>query len=89
MRREDLIVKQEIRELRQQESKNILVGSPGLIVALTQLNLIDEYQLNVHRTVPGRGLRLFKNISDPVNLNLCKQHFVAVQYSFSYETVIK
>ena len=39
------IIKEEILELKQQAGKNILVGSPSLIVALTQLDLIDEYQL--------------------------------------------
>src|SRR6476619_7016731 len=36
------VIKEEILELRQQAGKNILVGSPSLIVALTQLKLIDE-----------------------------------------------
>jgi dihydrofolate reductase len=69
------IIKQEILELKQSpdgESKNILVGSPGLIVALTQLDLIDEYQLAVQPTILGSGLPLFKNIKDRVNLKLLK-----------------
>src|SRR5580704_13049028 len=41
------VVKEEILELKQQMGKNILVGSPSLIVALTQLGLIDEYQIGV------------------------------------------
>src|SRR5687767_15257091 len=50
------IIKEEVLELKQSRSqspvnnggsKNILVGSPSLIVALTQLDLIDEYQLSV------------------------------------------
>src|ERR1700722_6707603 len=39
------IIKEEIIELKQQAGKNILVGSPSLIVALTQMSLIDEYWL--------------------------------------------
>lgn len=69
------IIKEEILELKQSRnggSKNILVGSPSLIVALTQLDLIDEYQLVVHPIVLGSGLPLFKNITDKVNLNLLK-----------------
>src|SRR5512138_2472723 len=38
------IIKEEISELKHQADKNILVGSPGLIAAFTQLELIDEYQ---------------------------------------------
>jgi dihydrofolate reductase len=53
-------------------SKNILVGSPGLIVALTQLDLIDEYQLSVQPIVLGSGLPLFKNVRDRIDLRLLK-----------------
>ena len=66
------IIKEEILELKEQVDKNIVVGSPGLIVAFTQLGLIDEYQLGVQPTVLGSGLPLFKNIRDRVNLNLLK-----------------
>lgn len=53
-----------VNELRQQAGRDILIGSPGLIVELTQLNLIDEYQLCIHPVVAGKGLPLFKNISE-------------------------
>jgi len=66
------VTKEEILELKQQAGKNILVGSPSLIVALTQLDLIDEYQLSVQPTVLGSGLPLFKNVKDSVNLTLLK-----------------
>lgn len=66
------IVKEEILDLKQQEGKDILVGSPGLIVALGKLGVIDEYQISVHPTVVGSGLPLFKNISDRIDLKLLK-----------------
>ncbi len=66
------VIKDEVIEFKQQAGKNILVGSPSLIVALTQLELIDEYQLCVQPTVLGTGLPLFKNIRDSVNLKLLK-----------------
>ena len=65
-------LKEEVLELKQQTGKDILVGSPGLIAALTQLDLIDEYQLCVHPIILGNGLPLFKNISDRINLKLIK-----------------
>jgi len=65
-------IKEEVLKLRQQEGKNILAGSPGLIVTLTQLGLIDEYQLYVHPVILGNGLPLFKNISDRIDLKLLK-----------------
>jgi len=66
------VIKEEVLELKQQAGKNILVGSPSLIVALGQLGLIDEYQLSVHPTVLGSGLPLFKNVKDRINLKLLK-----------------
>ncbi|MEO8795240.1 MAG: dihydrofolate reductase family protein [Daejeonella sp.] len=63
---------QEVMELKQQVGKDILVGSPGLIVTLTQLGLIDEYQLCVHPVIAGSGLPLFKNISEKIRLKLLK-----------------
>ena len=66
------VIKEEVLELKQQAGKNILVGSPGLIVALTRLELIDEYQLCVQPIVLGSGLPLFKNVKDRVNLKLLK-----------------
>jgi dihydrofolate reductase len=66
------VIKEEILELKQQTGKNILIGSPSLIVALTQIDLIDEYQLCVHPIVLGSGLPLFKNIKERINLKLLK-----------------
>ncbi|MEW6195560.1 MAG: dihydrofolate reductase family protein [Bacteroidota bacterium] len=68
-------IKEEVLELKQSRNggrKNILVGSPSLIAALTQLELIDEYQLCVHPIILGSGLPLFKNVKDRVNLKLLK-----------------
>lgn len=56
--------------LRQQTGKDIYICSPSLIVALTQLNLIDEYQLCIHPMVAGGGLPLFKNISQQIIFKL-------------------
>ena len=65
-------IKEEVLELKQQAGKDILVGSPGLIVALTKLGLIDEYQLCVHPVIIGNGLPLFKSINDKIILKLLK-----------------
>lgn len=66
------VIKEEVAELKQQAGKDILAGSPGLIVALAQLDLIDEYQLAVQPTVLGSGLPLFKNVRDRIDLKLVK-----------------
>jgi len=66
------VIKEDILKLKQQAGNNIFAGSPGLIVTLAQLGLIDEYQLCVHPIILGKGLVLFKNINDRINLKLIK-----------------
>ena len=66
------IIKDEILELKEQAGKDLLVGSPSLIVSLANLDVIDEFQLGVQPTIVGSGLPLFKNIKDRVDLNLLK-----------------
>src|SRR6187399_13547 len=65
-------IDKEVLELKQQSGKDILVGSPSLIIQLMNLNLIDEYQLCVHSVVAGSGLPLFENINDRTILKLTK-----------------
>ena len=65
-------MKEEVLKLKQQPGKNIVVGSPSIIVALMQAGLIDEYQFCVQPIVLGSGLALFKNIRDRINLKLLK-----------------
>ena len=65
-------IKEVVLELKQQAGKNIFVGSPSLIVASMQLDLIDEYQLCVQPIILGKGLRLIKNINDRIDLKLIK-----------------
>ncbi len=65
-------LEEEVIALRQQAGKDILVGSPSLIIALTQLGLIDEWQLCVHPVLLGSGLPLFKNISERLQFQLLK-----------------
>lgn len=63
-------LEEEVLELKQQEGKDVLVGSRSLIIQLMKLNLIDEYQLCVHPVVAGGGLPLFENINDRIVLKL-------------------
>ena len=64
--------KEEVLALKQQPGKTIYLGSPSLIVAGTNLRLIDEYQLCVHPVIIGKGLPLFKNIQEKIDLTLLK-----------------
>lgn len=65
-------IKEEVLALKQIPGKDIFVGSPGLIVATMNLDLIDEYQICVHPVIAGSGLPLFKNINDRIDLKLLR-----------------
>jgi dihydrofolate reductase len=65
-------LEEEIAELKRHTTKDIFACSPSLIAQLTQLNLIDEYQICVHPVIAGSGLPLFKNISELKRLKLLK-----------------
>lgn len=60
----------EVRELRRQPGGPVFVCSPSLIVDLTKLKLIDEYQLCIHPVIAGSGLPLFKDIMEKIMLKL-------------------
>ncbi len=62
----------EVTALKQQSGKDILVGSPSLIVSLTNCDLIDEYQICIHPIIVGSGLPLFKHLSQRIVLNRVK-----------------
>ncbi len=65
-------IKEEVLELKQQAGKDIIVGSPSLIVASMNLNLVDEFQISFQPIILGNGLPLLKNINDRINLKLLK-----------------
>ncbi len=84
-------IKEEVLELKQQAGKDILVGSRSLIVALTNLDLIDEFQLSVQPIILGNGFfPLLKNINDRINLKLLKtKTFSSGSITLYYEPVKK
>ena len=65
-------LQQEVSELRQLSTKDVLVGSRSLIIQLLKLNLIDEFQLCIHPVVAGRGLTLFASMNDRMHFKLLK-----------------
>jgi len=65
------IVPEEIESLKQEPGCDIVIyGSASIVQALTNLGLIDEYQLLVHPVLLGSGKPLFKNIKDKTRLKL-------------------
>ena len=65
-------LKEEVLVLKQEPGNDIFVGSPGLISQLTDLQLIDEYQLCVHPVIIDKGLPLFRNTTERIVLKLLK-----------------
>ncbi len=62
----------EVLHLKNQKGRDIFVGSPGLIVSLSALGLIDEYQLCVHPVVAGDGLPLFNHLKKRMEFQLLR-----------------
>jgi dihydrofolate reductase len=62
---------EEIRKLKQQPGKNILLfGSPTIAHILTQANLIDSYWIFINPVIFGRGIKLFGESSKTLKLAL-------------------
>ena len=59
-----------VQQLKQEPGKGIYVGGLKLALALTELGLIDEYELLVHPRLVGHGPTLFAGLSKPLDLRL-------------------
>jgi len=75
-----------VRHLKHQPGKGLFTGGVTLPRALTELGLIDEYQIVVHPRIAGRGPTLFAGLSKPVDLQpIGRQEYasgaVALQYA--------
>lgn len=67
------VIPEEITKLKQEPGRDIVIyGSASIVRTLTNLGLIDEYQLLVHPIVLGGGKPLFQDIKDRVNLKLAQ-----------------
>ena len=63
--------KENILEIKQQPGKDIMIFGSGTVVEqLTNLGLIDEYQLMVNPVILGKGIPLFKDIENRIHLKL-------------------
>jgi dihydrofolate reductase len=58
-------IAEEILKIKEHSGKNIaLAGGANIAQTLINLGLIDEYIINVHPVILGKGKPLFKNITD-------------------------
>jgi len=59
-----------VQQLKRQSGRGLFVGGVTLARALTELELIDEYEFIVHPRLVGHGPTLFAGLSKPVDLKL-------------------
>ena len=65
------VVPEEIEQLKHEPGRDMVIyGSASLVRTLTNLGLIDEYQILVHPVLLGSGKPLFQDIKDRVKLKL-------------------
>ena len=64
-------IAEQINKIKQQPGKDIwFLGSTNLMQTFMQLDLIDEYRLNINPTILGQGKPLFANVNHQVPLKL-------------------
>ncbi len=82
-------ISEEINELKKLPGKNLLmIGSPGLTQTFLQLQLIDEYYIYLNPIILDKGIPLFKNVGDRINLNLLDvMRFKSGVIGLHYETI--
>jgi dihydrofolate reductase len=79
---------EEVKKLKQVKKRNIQIfGSPGVVRSLMKENLIDEYWIFLAPVVLGKGLPLFEEINEKINLRLIEAKtystgIVALHYVF-------
>lgn len=62
---------EDIEQLKHEPGRDMLIyGSASIVRTLTNLGLIDEYQLLVHPVILGSGKPLFQDLKDQVKLKL-------------------
>ena len=75
-----------VRLIKQEPGKELLTGGVTLPLALTELGLIDEYEIVVHPRVVGHGPSLFAGLSKPLDLRLVgRREFPSGAVAMRYE----
>jgi dihydrofolate reductase len=63
-------LRDEIRRLKQEQGKSILIGGVSVPSQFIELGLVDEYRFVVSPIVAGEGRRLLEGVSLPERLQL-------------------
>ncbi len=71
-------IPEEISKLKQKEGKDIVIfGSPSLGKLLMKENLIDDYCFFVNPIILGKGLPLFTDVTNQINLKMVESKVYA------------
>ena len=76
-----------VQQLKRQSGRGLFVGGVTLARALTELELIDEYEFIVHPRIAGHGPTLFAGLSTYLDLKLVNRlEFASGAVALRYET---
>jgi dihydrofolate reductase len=66
---------EEIAAIKREEGNDVIAyGGATFAQALSRLELVDEYRLNIQPAALGAGLPLFKDLPAPLHLELVEAH---------------
>ena len=66
-------LRDEVLKLKEGPGKDIVIyGSGSIVAALTNVGLIDEYQMMVNPVILGSGKPMFQGVEKPVKLKLIR-----------------
>ena len=80
-------IAEQINKIKQQPGKDIwFLGSPGLLQTFMELDLIDEYRVNINPTILGKGTSHYGSLGRKIPLKLLesrtlKSGVVLLKYS--------
>ena len=77
----------EVRKLKEQPGNGLFVAGVQLAQGLTELGLIDEYELVVHPVVAGHGPYLFAGLREPLDVELVERQELRSAVVMRYEPV--
>ena len=67
-------IKTEIKKLKEQPGKDMVVGGPTLAATFMRLGLIDEYRVYIQPVILGGGKPMFARLDNRIDLQLVETH---------------
>jgi len=81
-------LEQAVQRLKRESGKGVFVAGIQLALALTELRLIDQYEVVVHPRLAGHGPTLFAGLAEHVDLKLVgRLEFSSGAVALTYEPI--